>query len=146
MSTRYEISGSKEFSLLAVRLRAAEADLTVHMRRAVDKAARPMPVAARRSALSNLPHRGGLNVLVARARITVRRVSATTLEIHAKGIEQLGNTNEGFVSHPTYGRSPYGLQSIPRARDWFYEPLRRRKRQVADELGDAMHRTAKEIM
>jgi ribosomal protein S21 len=36
-------------------------------------------------------------------------------------------------------------QAIPRAREWFNKPMRARKRKIADELGDAMHRIAKRI-
>lgn len=142
--TRYEVSGT-DFRALAAKLRVAEHDLPAQARRAVTKAARPLPAAAKRSALANLPRRRGLNVLVARARITVRRVSPTTLDIRARGLEQLGNTNAGEISHPTFGHAPRVVQQIPKARDWFFKPMRKRKNEIADELGDAMHRVAKRI-
>lgn len=142
--TRVEVSGT-DFHAVAAKLLAAEHDLPVHLRRAVDKSARPLPAAAKRSALENLPHHHGLNVLVARARITIRRTSSTTLEVRARGIEQLGNTNDGRIGHPTFGHRPRRTQLIPRARDWFFKPMRKRKNEISDELGDAMHKVAKEI-
>lgn len=142
---RYEISGGKEFKALSAKLLAAERELPVEIRRAVDRSARPFPAAAKRSAVVNLPKRGGLNLLVARARFTVRRISATTVEVRAKGIEQLANINAGLVNHPTYGHRPRVTQRITRARDWFFKPMRKAKRETADELGDAMHRVAKRI-
>lgn len=141
----FEVSGTEKFRVLAEKLRAAEHDMPERLRRAVDEGARDLPAAARRSALTNLPHRGGLAALVARARITNRRVSSTELEVRAKGIEQLANTNEGYVNHPTFRHRPRVTQPIRKAKGWFFQPMRRGKSKVKDKLGEAMHRTAKEI-
>lgn len=141
----YQVSGTEKFREAAVRLRIAERTLPERMRKAVDQGARPLPAAARRSALENLPHHNELNLVVARARITIRRVSPTMLEVRAKGIEQLGNTNAGRVNHPTYGHRPRRTQRIPRAKGWFNKPMRKAKPRVKKELGDAMHKVAKDI-
>lgn len=145
MPIRYEISGSKEFRALAAKLRLAERDLPREVRQAVDRSARPLPATAKRSALMNLPRRGGLNLLVARARFTRRRISPSVVEVRTKGIEQLANTNAGRINHPTFGHRPRVTQLIPKARDWFFKPMRRAKGNVKDELEDAMHRTARKI-
>jgi hypothetical protein len=143
---RYEFSGGRDFQVAAAKLRNAGRDLPAETRQAVDKSARPLPLAAKRSAVLNLPRRGGLNLLVARSRFTIRRTSPTTVEVRARGIEQLENTNEGRVNHLTFGRRPWITQRIPRARDWFFKPMRKAKRDVKDELEDAMHRVAKKII
>jgi len=142
---RYQVSGTN-FRVLGTKLRVAEHDLPIEIRRAVDKSARPLPAAVKRSAVENLPRRGGLNLLVARARVTIKRVSSTAVDVRAKGIEQLANTNAGRVNHPTYGHRPRFTQRIPKARGWFFKPMRRAKRATTDELEDAMHRVAKEII
>lgn len=143
---RYEISGTEKFRIAAAKLRAAEHEMPAKIRRAVDEAARPLPAAARRSALTNLPHRGGLNLLVARARIRTKRTSSSTLEVEANGIQQLPNTEAGYVNHPTFGHRPRVTQRIPRAKGWFFRPMRKAKPKIKDEIGDAMHKVAKEIL
>jgi len=145
MVTRFEVSGTGDFKRAAARLRVAERDLPREVRRAVDKGVRPLPIAVKRSAIMNLPRRGGLNVLVAQARITIKRVSATAVEVRAKGIEQLAETNAGRVWHPTFGHRPRILQRIPRAKDWFFKPVRRVKPDVKDEIEDALRRVARRI-
>jgi hypothetical protein len=130
MATRFEVSGTGDFKRAAARLRVAEKDLPREVRSAVDKGVRPLPIAVKRSAIMNLPRRGGLNVLVAQARITIKRVS---------------ETNAGRVWHPTFGHRPRILQRIPRAKDWFFKPVRRVKPDVKDEIEDALRRVARRI-
>jgi len=102
-------------------------------------------VAAKVSAFEKLPHHGGLNKIVASARIRVRRVSIREVDVVATGIRQLANTNRGFINHPTYGHRLRETQQLPRARGWFTNPMRNGKRRILNEVGKAMHRVAKRV-
>lgn len=141
----FEFSGTAKFDVLAMKLRAAEKELRIEMGRALASGARPLPEAARRSAIEHLPKRGGLNMKVASARFRTRQLSNEQVDVVAKGIDQLADTNEGRITHPTYGHRPRRTQLIPKARGWFTQPMRRGKRRISNELGDAMHRVAKRI-
>lgn len=145
MVTRFVVSGGADFKRASARLRVAEKDLPREVRQAVDKGVRPLPAAVKRSAIMNLPKRGRLNILVAQSRITIKRVTATAVEIRAKGIEQLAETNAGRVFHPTFGHRPVVMQRIPRAKDWFFKPVRRVKPHLRDEIADAMREVARKI-
>lgn len=134
-----------KFHVLAAKLRAAEAEFKPEVGKALSDGARTLPAAARLSALEKLPKRGGLNLIVAKSRFRVRRVSQTEVQVVASGIEQLANTNEGYVVHPTFDHRPREKQAIPKARGWFSTPMRRGKNKISDAIGDAMHRIAKRI-
>jgi len=123
----------------------AEKEFQPEMGKALAEGARPLPMAARVSALEHLPHRNHLNAIVASARIRVRRISEREVRVVANGIKQLANTNAGWINHPTYGHRPRERQRLPRAEGWFSDPMHRGKRRVSDKLGDAMHRIAKRI-
>lgn len=140
-----EISGGAQAKLLGAKIRAAEKEFKPEMGKALHDGTRSLPMAARRSALEHLPKRKGLNLLVAAARFTVRRISVMEYQVKASGIPQLQHTNEGEVSHPTYGHRPRVTQTIPRAKDWFNRPMRAHKQKIADDLGDAMHKIAERI-
>ena len=145
-TVRVDISGDVKAHVLAAKLRIAEKEFKYEMGRALRDGVRPLPEAARRSALANLPKRNGLNRIVAAARFSVRRISEMEYRVTAKGIRQLQRTNEGHINHPTYGHRPRETQAIPRARRWFNKPMRAAKRKIADDLGDAMHRVARRII
>lgn len=145
MNVSIKFSGDAEAKILAAKLRIAEKDFRPEMGKALRAGARPLPEAARRSAIENLPRRNGLNLVVAAARYRLRRISVMEYQVSAEGIKQLQYTNEGYVNHPTYDRPPRTRQSIPKAKGWFNKPMRRGKRKISDELGDAMHQVAKRI-
>lgn len=143
---RVEISGNEKTRLLAAKLRIAEKQFDPEMGKALREGARPLPEAARLSALEHLPRRNGLNLVVAAARFSIRRVSEMEYRVTVKGIRQIQRTNEGFITHPTYGHRPREDQAIPKARDWFNRPMRAGKRKISNELGKAMHRIAQRII
>lgn len=145
MPVRVEITGTEKFRSLAARLRAAEHDFKPEMGKALSDGARTLPAAARASALEKLPKRNGLNLIVARSRFRVRRISPQEVRVVATGIEQLPNTNDGFINHPTFDHRPRETQAIPKARGWFSDPMHRGKDKIGDAIGDAMHRIAKRI-
>lgn len=135
-------SGGDQFHRLAAKLLAAEREFTPEMGKALADGARPLPEEARLSALEHLPKRGGLNVLVAGSSFRLRRVSVGVIEIRVVGIRQLARTNEGWISHPTFGHRPKDTQFMPRAKGWFSDPMHRGKNRISDALGRAMHKIA----
>lgn len=139
----YEIIGGEQFAAVARAFRAAEGELPVEIRNALDRAAPPLERAARESALANLPHRGGLNEIVAASSFTAQR-RAGGIRIVARGISQLALTNQGRVRHPVFGHGFVG-QSIPKARNWFYKPIEDGAGTVEKELLDAMDEIANRI-
>lgn len=134
--------GTAQFEKVARALRAADGELPAELYKGLERAAKPLVKDARKSALANLPHRGGLNAIVAKARMPVTR-RANGIRITADGIEQLPLTNQGKVVHPTYGRRPRVVQAIPKARDWFTKPLRNGAPKVRRELVKAMDKIAR---
>lgn len=146
MVVRIEISGDAKARVLAAKLRIAEKEFKPEMGKALRSGARPLPNAARRSALEHLPRRNGLNQIVAAARFTLRRISVMEYRVTANGIDQLEDTNDGFITHPTFDHRPRKRQAIPKARGWFNKPMRAGKRRISDELGDSMRRVARRII
>jgi hypothetical protein len=143
--TDVRITDTGDFDRLAKRLRAAGNELERELAAALDRSTGRLDEAVRASALANLPQHGGLNEEVAASRITSRRLGPLELLFGASGLEQLPLINKGRVAHPTYGHRPRVLQLIPRARDWFYKPMRRSAPGVRREIERAMHRVARRL-
>ena len=144
--TSLKITGGEEFSALAKRLRdAGDRGLQKELYSALNRSTRPLKDAARESALEHLPHTGGLDEIVAAAKMSTRRRGALTVRIEANGIDQLALTNKGKVAHPTFKHRPRVLQSIPKAKDWFYKPLRDGAPEVRRQLVKAMRDIASKI-
>lgn len=140
-----EITGTEQLTVLAAKFRAAaDGGLQAELTEGLYRSTTPLTTDARMSALDNLPRRGGLNRIVAGARMTVER-GPMHVVIVAKGIPQLALTNAGEVVHPVYGHRPREHQLIPKARNWFFGPMRRGKDKVERELREAMRRVAKDI-
>jgi hypothetical protein len=141
----FETKGSADFGRVAEKLRIAEREFQPEMGKALSEGARPLPQNARQSALEKLPHRGKLNVIVASARIRIRRLSDREVDVVARGIKQLANINEGRINHPTYGHRPRETQLLPRAKGWFSTPMHNGKRRISRALGKHMHEITKRI-
>lgn len=141
-----EITGGDQLRVIAARFRReAAGDMDRELEDALVRASVPLRADAKASALAKLPHRGGLNLLVADATmVVVRRVGG--IRIVAHGISQLAKTNAGSVRHPVYGsREAWVTQLIPRARDWFYKPMQDGAGKVEAELKKALDRVARKI-
>lgn len=140
-----EIRGGEQFTALAARIRKAEGELQPELYDALDRAAPPLERAATRSAVANLPRRGGLNAVVAAAGMSHQR-RAGGIRIVARGITQLRLTNDGAVRHPVYGNPGTWVgQLIPKAKDWFDKPIRDGAPQVRAELKKALDKIARKI-
>jgi TPR repeat protein len=140
-----EIHGEEQFNALAKRLRQAEGELQPELYQALERAAPPLERAATRSAEANLPHRGGLNAVVAAAGMSHQR-RAGGIRITARGITQLALTNRGEVRHPVYGDPGTWVQQlIPKAKDWFDKPIRDGAPAIRKELEKALEKIARKI-
>lgn len=140
-----EIRGGEQFNALAARIRKAEGELKPELYDALERAAPPLERAATRSALANLPRRGGLNAVVAAAGISHQR-RAGGIRITARGITQLALTDQGKVRHPVYGNPGTWVgQAIPKALDWFGNPIRDGAPKIREELGKALDKIARKI-
>ena len=139
-----EIKGGEKFNELAARIRRAEGELPRELMQALERAAPPLERAAKASAAENLPHRGGLAEIVASSGMSTQR-RAGGIRIVAHGISQLKLTNDGRVRHPVFDRSRFVTQAIPKAKDWFYRPMRAGADGVRRELVKALDKIARKI-
>lgn len=140
-----DVVGEGQFNALAARLRRAEGELPKEIIDALERAAPDLERAATESAAANLPQRGGLAAVVASSGMSHQR-RANGIRIVARGITQLGLTNQGKVRHPVYGRPGTWVgQEIPKARDWFDRPLQRGESRIRRELEKALEKIARKI-
>ncbi len=122
------IAGAEKFAALARDLKAAGAkDLRRELYRGLNRATKPLKAAAKESAQSTLPQRGGLAARVARARFSTRsRAGANpSVRIVAKDAAgrkvDLSRLDRGQVRHPVFGRPPYVSQRVDPG--WFSRPM-----------------------
>lgn len=140
-----KIAGGDQFKEAAARVARARGELKPELYDALERAAPPLERAATRSAEANLPHRGGLNLVVASAGMSHQR-RAGGIRIIARGITQLALTNKGMVRHQVFGNAgTWVTQTIPKARDWFTKPIHDGAPKVRAELKKALDKIAREI-
>ena len=100
--------GSEKLAALAVRLKEVQPELMKELRAGIRVAAAPCVDAAKAAALAKLPHRGGLNAVVAKRpiRVSTRTPAAKAAGVRLQSTSQHGNkeTDEGHVRHPVFGR------------------------------------------
>lgn len=143
--TSIEFRGGEDFTALAARIRKAEGELPHELIDALERAAPPLERAAKKSAETNLPQRGGLAAVVASAGMSTQR-RANGIRITARGITQLALTNSGAVRHPVYGNPGTWVgQAIPKAKDWFDKPMHDGAPTISAELKKALDKIASEI-
>jgi hypothetical protein len=114
--------------------------------KAINSATKPLRAAAKVSAATTLPQRGGLARQVARSRLTTRRRASGAgagVRIQARGIDQLALIDRGLVVHPTFGRRPRVAQPV--APGWFSRPMQAGAPVVRQELVKVMRETVDKI-
>ena len=140
-----EIVGGEQFAAVARAFRQAEGELPRELLKALEKSSKPLRKDAKASALEHLPKRGGLNRVIASARMSAIR-RANGIRIIAKGIEQLSFTNSGKVRHPVFATpETWVTQAIPAAKDWFNKPMQAGAPKVRRELSKALDKIARRI-
>jgi hypothetical protein len=125
-------NGSIELHALAARLKAESAGgLRLQMLRGLKEAAAPLVGDVHDAALTQLPHRGGLNEQVAGQKVTVSvRTGARTAGVRlVTRAPDTAQTDAGYVRHPTFGRRGKGdwkTEKIPNAAGWWSNTLQRK--------------------
>lgn len=118
MPSGIRIEGAQQIALVAKAVRSVGADRTVvkAMIKEIKAGVKPVITSIRSHAESDLPHRGGLNTWVAKARITtsVRR-SMSNAGVKIKGAKKghdLQSIDRGRVRHKSWGHAPWSSQSV----------------------------------
>lgn len=117
MSNGFRVDDHGGFARLADDLKTAGHSIPAELASAGEEVGRTAERLVRNHAVSDLPHRGGLNVWFAgKIHGQVRalrdgRASGAHLHFDADGSD-LSAANSGVVHHPTYGHRPQVTQSI----------------------------------
>jgi hypothetical protein len=115
--TEVQIEGAAKLHAVANELKElGDGKLRRELTKAIREATKPMKDAVHESFMSKLPMRGGLNQLVARARITnaVKNGSKSAgVTIRAENANaSLKAIDAGSVRHRVYGRGPWVEQKL----------------------------------
>ena len=140
-------SGTDKLIRLAAAIKASgDKNLQKELRKALQRAARPLKASARQGALAILPHKGGLDEYIAtKSRITSSLITTGS----GAGLRIIGNAkrlDDGSVRHPTFGRKGPGEWHDERVTPgWFTKPLILDAPKVRDELDKAMDDVARQL-
>lgn len=101
------VTGANDLAVVSAKMkRLGEGQLRREMLAGIRKAAKPLVLAARESALANLPQAGGLNEVIAASKFAIRtRTSGASLGVRVIGASRhaLGPIDEqGIVRHPVF--------------------------------------------
>jgi hypothetical protein len=136
----------------AVRALGDGRTVDTEMAKEIRAAVPPVRAAVRAHALQFLPKRGGLNEWVASAgvRSAVRRgprsagvslVAGRNSSRRRADLKRLDSA--GRVRHPTYGRSPWVLQTVPSG--FFSDPVVDSADRFVEAVADAVHTAAQKV-
>ncbi|GAA4358405.1 hypothetical protein [Angustibacter luteus] len=123
-----------------------DGELRKRVTRGIREATQPMKDAVKASALAELPHRGGLNQLVARSRISnsVRTSSRSAgVQLKATNDHDIKAMDRGRLRHPTFGRTGWVTQKI--GPGWWSRPLEKTAPQVRDGIQKALNDIGRDI-
>jgi hypothetical protein len=140
-------SGTEKLVRLAAAIKASgDKNLQRELRRALQRSAAPLKKSARQGALAILPHRGGLDELIAtRSRITSSLITSG----RNPGLRIVGNAkrlDDGFVRHPRFGhRGPRDWFDERVTPGWFTKPLILDAPKVRENLDRAMDDVARQL-
>ena len=113
----------------------------------INRATKPLRVAAKVNAAAKLPKRGGLAKRVAKTRMTTKtrtgRDPSVRILAGKNAVADPSRIDRGRIKHPVWGRGPWILQDIPKR--WFTEPMQEGAPIVRPELIDAMDDVARKI-
>lgn len=132
----WRVDGAREFAATARRLRTVNSPmLKKRFYSGINRAAKPLHEAVRKSARAKLPRKGGLGRRVAESRMsTKRRVTgnAAGVRIVATSGYDIGAINRGRVRHLTFGHKPWVNQTVTPG--FWTEPLVKGSPAVETEL------------
>jgi hypothetical protein len=143
------ITGADKFAKVAKALKqAGDKELRKELYSGINRATKPMRAEAKKSAERKLPHAGGLNKRVARARLSTRRRAGRNpgVKIVATGMSQLALMDKGRLRHPVWGnRGRWVNQPIPEAEGWFTEPMQDGAPVARREIVRSLDQVAKKL-
>jgi hypothetical protein len=143
----YRVTGVRGFTALARRLRQMDnPELKKRFYSGINRAAKPLIPAVRRSAATRLPKRGGLAKKIAGSSITTkRRMTGNAAGVRIVGMNgyDIGSINRGRVRHLVYGKTPWVNQSVKPL--FWDEPMEQGAPAAKQALERVMRDVVKEI-
>lgn len=148
-SFRINVMGTDRFRTLAERLsEAAAVTLARELSTDLSETTQSLPRDARQSAISILPHSGGLNTwLMARTEISQSiefSAKAVVVRVTASSPHDISRIDRGTVRHPLFGdrRYWYTQQVTP---GWWSRPMTEAEPKVRGAIERAMSATVRRI-
>jgi len=142
------VSGAEQLAALGVRLKTAgDGGLRIKLLRGIKAGADPLVGAVYYAALNQLPKRNGLNVQVAKQKVTVTvRTSTRTAGVRLSTTRpDTRQTDSGYVRHPVFGRGTWVKQEIPAAKGWWSETLKRESPKITGDVLAVMEEVSLEL-
>jgi hypothetical protein len=149
MAVEVRVVNTEDFVALSRALRKyGGRELKRELTTGITAATKPLKRAAKDSARSILPSRGGLGRRVARTslphkRRTTGRGAGIRIEAKPNAVADPFRIDRGRVAHPVFGRGPIVFQSVPKG--WFTDPMEAGGPAVRKELQQTMSRVATKI-
>lgn len=143
-----EIRGAEQLAALSKKLKAAgNRELQQELSHGILQAVKPVITAARESARSTLPRRGGLAARVANSSIRTMSPGGARfsgVRLQAKNQYSLGRLDRGINRHPVYGnRRVWVTQKVTPG--WWTKPTKEAAPQARAQVEQAMQRVANKI-
>lgn len=142
------MDGAEKLVLIGKKLRAeANGPLRRRVGVALRAEARPLARKTADRAREVLPKAGGLNELVAGRHVTISVLTgANTAGVRMRKKDAASyQTNRGFVSHKTYGDTPWQRLMLPEATGWWTKTLTDSAHEVVPALKAVIDKVAVEI-
>ena len=148
MPVAVQIRGADKLGRVSKALREAGAKgLKKELLRGINKATKPLRVAAKVSAATRLPRRGGLAKRMAKTRMSTKtrtgRDPSVRISAAANAVRDPLRVDRGRIKHPVFGRGPWVLQDVTPG--WFRTPLEKGAPIVRPEIIQAMDDVAEKI-
>ena len=152
MPVDVRIIGSEQLEDIGRRLKeAGDKNLRRELLRGMNRATKPAKQAVKEAALRELPARGGLNRVIASARVSTRtRAGGRNPAVFLTGTKSghdLRSINRGRLRHPVFGNDWWVSQTIPAG--WWSRTLTEQgpeiRREVVNVLDDMARRLARGV-
>lgn len=143
------VEGADKLARVSKALKqAGDKELAKELRAGITRAVKPLKQAAKASASSTLPSRGGLGKRVSRTSLPhAKRGGAKNpgIRITAKpnAVKDPLRLDRGRARHPVYGRAPWVLQNVTPG--WFSKPMGDGSPAVQSEIVTALDTVAVKI-
>jgi hypothetical protein len=149
MAVEVRVVDTDDFIALSRALRKyGGRELKRELTTGITKATKPLKQAAKASARSILPSRGGLGRRVARTSLPHKRRitgghAGIRIEAKSNAVADPFRIDRGRVAHPVFGHGPFVFQNVPKG--WFTDPMEKGGPTVRKELLQTMSRVATKI-